>query len=219
MRPVYTVALTVCLDMQLRYWRVLAEPCSVASPPRLHTLWRQMQGWLLFLPPQVSCPSVSRLCRIPDTAQKSEVRRRGREEAERKKIRRRWRRKKKLHKPRTSSICVSSRVCPAIFPLLSAYTLLCFISHAYYEIEIRVSSTLDLCSVPSLCGASWDPFSGNTRLRAGSEHQSGWWFCQDIRCTAKLYPTNLSNYLNNEATLKFNYHWTNGAKIFQNVQI
>ena len=58
----------------------------MASPPWLHTLWRQMQGWLLLLPPQVSCPSVSRLCRIPDTAQKSEVRRRGREEAERKKM-------------------------------------------------------------------------------------------------------------------------------------
>ena len=94
------------------------------------------------------------------------------EEEEKKRRGRRWRRKKKLHKPRTSSICVSSRVCPAIFPLLSAYTLLCFISHAYHEIEIRVSSTLDLCSVSSLCGASWDPFSGITRLRAGSEHQS-----------------------------------------------
>ena len=134
---------------------------SVASPSWLRPLWRQMQGWLLFLPPQVQPSSVSRLCRIPDTAQKSEVRRRGREEAERKKIRRRWRRKKKLHKPRTSSICVSSRVCPAIFPLLSAYTLLCFISHAYYEIEIRVSSTLDLCSVSSLCWHKWSHNIGN----------------------------------------------------------
>ena len=106
------------------------------------------------------------------------------------------------HKPRTSSICVSSRVCPAIFPLLSAYTLLCFISHAYHEIEIRVSSTLDLCSVSSLCGASWDPFSGITRLRAGSEHQSA----LVILSRQSLYSKTLSNKteqisLNNEATL------------------
>ena len=169
-------------------------PLPVASPSWLHLLWRQMQGWILFLPSQVQPSSVSRLCRLPDTTQKSEVRRRGREEAERKKIRRRWRRKKKLHKPRTSSICVSSRVCPAIFPLLSAYTLLCFISHAYNEIEIRVSSTLDLCSVTSLCGASWDPFSGITRLRAGSEHQSALVILSRHYCTAKLYPTILSNH-------------------------
>ena len=59
---------------------------SVASPSWLHTVWRQMQGWLLFLPPPVQPSSVSRLCRLPDTTQKSAVGRRGREEAKRKKL-------------------------------------------------------------------------------------------------------------------------------------
>ena len=58
----------------------------MASPPWLHPLWRQMQGCILFLPPQVSRPSVSRLCRLPDTTQKSAVGRRGRKKAKRKKL-------------------------------------------------------------------------------------------------------------------------------------
>ena len=67
---------------------------------------------------------------------------------------------KKLHKPQTSSTRVIGCVCPATFPILSAYTLLCFMFHAYHEIEIRVFSTLDLCGVTSLCGASWDRSPG-----------------------------------------------------------
>ena len=59
---------------------------SVASPPWLHSMRRQMQGCILFLPPKVSRPSESRLCHVPDIAQKSEVGRRGRKKAKRKKM-------------------------------------------------------------------------------------------------------------------------------------
>ena len=58
----------------------------MASSPRLHSMRRQMQSCILFLPPKVSRPSESRLCHVPDTAQKSEVGRRGRKKAKRKKM-------------------------------------------------------------------------------------------------------------------------------------
>ena len=48
---------------------------------------------------------------------------------------------------------------PRYFPIVVCIHIIVLISQAH-EIEIRVSSTLDLCSVPSLCGASWDRSPG-----------------------------------------------------------
>ena len=64
----------------------LRIPLPVASPSWLHSLWRQVQGCILFLPSQVSSPSVSRLSQLPGTPQKSEVGGRGGKEAKRKEI-------------------------------------------------------------------------------------------------------------------------------------
>ena len=58
----------------------------MASPSRLHSLWRQMQRCILFLPSEVSSPSVPRHCQLPGTPQKSEVGGRGGKEAKRKEI-------------------------------------------------------------------------------------------------------------------------------------
>ena len=99
---------------------------------------------------------------------------------------------KKLHNHRLLPLGVRIYVCLVTFPMLSANDIVSKIQ-CLSRNRLRVSSTLELCSVTSLCGASWDTFSGIHAFVQEASIKVCWWFCKDIECTAKLNPTKLFN--------------------------